>query len=224
MTRLLIAVKSCHEDKFNGFHYPIRNTWGRDLPFIVDLKFFMGHGCERSFLEVDEIIVDAKDDYQSLPFKTKEILKKSLDYDYDYTFLCDTDTCIIPARLMTSGFGNWDYMGVNGRPWGQTFAYDAPNRDGVNYYLPHAWPWCSGGFGYFLSRKAAEIVVKEEPLIWAEDVYVGQVLGPLIARGEIRARSILQGAVAYHYTRTPQNWSYRPELKWMETTYERETR
>ena len=70
-------------------------------------------------------------------------------------------------------------------------------------------------------RKAAEFVVKETPQIWAEDMFVGQVLGPLIKKGEIRVGNLRQGDVAYHYTRTQAEWSYRPELKWMEQMHAR---
>lgn len=218
---LLIAVKSCWPDRDAGFHDPIRNTWGARRPAYTFLRFFVGAGGIGSLLYPNEIQIDAGDDYHALPFKTKAILTWFLDRNLDYIFLCDTDTYVIIPKLIECGFEKYDYMGVNGREWGKTFSYDAPNRDGVNYHLSKCWPWCSGGFGYFLSRKAAEFIIKETPTIWAEDMFVGQVLGPLIASGEIRAGNLQQSEVAYHYTRTKENWNYKPELKWMEAMHKK---
>ena len=221
MNKILIAVKSCFVDRDGGFHDPIRKTWGSNLPPNVDLRFFMGNDGKKTLtLQWDEIYVEAPDDYHGLPLKTRAILINSLR-DYDYIFLCDTDSYVMPPKLIACGFENYDYMGVNTWPWGETRAYDAPNRDGVNFHVPKCYGWASGGFGYFLSRKAAELVVKETPQIWAEDMFVGQVLGPLIKKGEIRVGNLRQGEVAYHYTRTQSEWSYRPELKWQEQMHAR---
>ena len=222
MNKLLIAIKSCQSDRDGGFHDPIRLTWGSQLPPEVDLRFFMGQ-TDRAvvFYRDDEVLVNAGDDYHSLPQKTVAILNWFLGRDYPCIFLADTDSYVLAKKILFCGFENHDYMGVNTWPWGETRAYDAPNRDGVNFHVPKCYGWASGGFGYFLSRKAAEFVVKETPQIWAEDMFVGQVLGPLIKKGEIRVGNLRQGDVAYHYTRTQAEWSYRPELKWMEQMHAR---
>ena len=224
MDKVLIAVKSCFADRDGGFHDPIRKTWGSQLPPNVDLRFFVGSPSlvrATECLQRDEICLQVGDDYHSLPWKTKAILGWFLGRDYEYIFLCDTDSYVMLPKLITCGFENYDYMGVNTWPWGETRAYDAPNRDGVVTHLPKCYGWASGGFGYFLSRKAAEFVAKETPQIWAEDMFVGQVLGPLIKKGEIRVGNLRQGDVAYHYTRTQTEWSYKPELKWMEQMHAR---
>src|ERR1700693_1584801 len=104
MPKLLIAVKSCQSHWGAGYHDAILNTWGRSLPPDVDLRFFVGG----STVEMSDghnghvTILPVKDDYDSLPFKTKAIAEWSSknDYDfewssrhdYDFTFLCDTDT------------------------------------------------------------------------------------------------------------------------------------
>ena len=224
MNRILIAVKSCFADRDGGFHDPIRKTWGSNLLPNVDLRFCVGDDKKDvpRPLSSDEIFVEASDDYHSLPWKTKAILEWFLFYGrHNYIFLCDTDSYVMLPKLTTCGFENYDYMGVNTWPWGETRAYDAPNRDGVVTHIPNCFGWASGGFGYFLSRKAAEFVAKETPQIWAEDMFVGQVLGPLIKKGEIRVGNLRQGEVAYHYTRTQTEWSYKPELKWMEQMHAR---
>jgi hypothetical protein len=54
--------------------------------------------------------------------------------------------------------------------------------------------------GFFLSKKAAEVVATTNYYHHSEDVWVGQVLGPLIERGELRAGLLegLEGTGSWH--------------------------
>ena len=171
---LLLAVKSCEQDARSGFHQIIRNTWGRDVQG-PDLKFFVGRG--RMQLQPDEVRVDCQDDYMSLPQKTKAICRWTLERDCDFMFLCDTDTYVIPDRLLSSRFEHYDLTGHFNGPIG------VPDAREGKY-----WAWISGGNGYWLSRRAAQIVADApDDGEWAEDRMVGQVLGPYFHRGELKA-------------------------------------
>ena len=183
MERVLIAISSCERDSNNGFNDAVRKTWLNNAK--VDYKFFKGIGGTES--HDDEVILDCKDDYLSLPEKTLEILKWALDNNYDYVFKCDTDTYVVLDRLLSSDFRNWDYIGHFNAPIG------IPN---VVYRT--LYTWASGGSGYFLSKKAAEIIVKlnstEKAMcpnlrIPCEDLWIGQVLGPDIEKGNLKATS-----------------------------------
>ena len=217
MARLLIAVKSCHRDRDRGDHQVIRETWGRNLPLSADLRFFVGG--KQDFVLSDESAVDCEDDYDSLPYKTREICRWFLKTVYDFVYLCDTDTFVIPNRLIACGFQNYDYSGRFGStiPMGTTFDY----KDSRGSY-PGIYNWASGGIGYYLSRKAAKIVVETEPTIWAEDAYVGQSLGGHIKSGDIKAWDIpeFECSCAWHWPRRRfQNRPYDPSAKWMECMY-----
>lgn len=219
--RLLIAVKSCESHRVAGYHDVIMNTWGRDVPLNADLRFFTGStekftpsGPESGW----DVCLGAPDDYMSLPRKTKAIIGWSLWNQYDYTFLCDTDTFIIPSRLVRTDYDKYDYAGRFGlKPAiGTTFRYEDPKQIIMNCH-----PWASGGIGYFLSRKAAELIVRAEPTIWAEDMFVGQTLGPLIQKGEITAYDIpgFECSIAWHFPRRRFNATYDPKFNWMEEMY-----
>ena len=217
MTRLLVAVKSCQRDRALGHHKTIRQTWGRDIQDF-DLLFFTGPGESNN---LDEVTLDVADDYDSLPSKTREILRYSLQRGYDFTFLCDTDTFLILRRLLSCGFENWDYSGRIGSfpAIGTTFSY----KDGRGYTNPNCHPWASGGLGYFLSRKAAEIVASAEPISWAEDLSVGQILGPFIQMGEIIAKDIpdFDAGISWHYPAHRLGWDKDVKLAaWMKSMYE----
>jgi hypothetical protein len=218
--RTLIAVKSCWRDLTRGDHSHIRNTWGRDawhIPF--DVRFFTGVRSVPWFTLEDEIHLDCPDDYDSLPYKTRAILGWSIDQGYDHTFLCDTDTYIIPQLLATCGYQNYDIAGRFGAmpALGTTFNY----RDARGTY-PNCHPWPSGGVGYFVSKLAAKLIVASEPKVWAEDMYVGQVLGPLIGAGEIKGIDIpnFEGVIAWHFPRREYgNKCYDPAFGWMQKMY-----
>lgn len=176
MSAYLLASKSCQRDAGNGLNQTIRDTWGKDVQG-ADLKFFVGRGAIP--LKDDEVKLDCADDYESLPHKTKAICKWMLERDYGFIFLCDTDTYVRPDRLLASGFEQYDFMGSFNGPIG------VPNAMQEKY-----WAWCSGGNGYWLSRRAAELVADaQSDGDWAEDRITGQILGPYIHRGELKAFS-----------------------------------
>jgi hypothetical protein len=158
--RLLVAVESCERDLVNGCHTAIRETWGKDFAGKADVRFFVGSGSAQ--LLADEIRLDAPDDYESLPFKTKALLRWAVEQGYDYLYKCDTDTCVLADRLLSCGFEHADYTGHFAQP------------------TSCLWPFASGGNGYFLSRRACKFVMDKTPDHWAEDLWVGQVLGPAI--------------------------------------------
>ena len=218
MAKVLIAVKSCHDDLDKGCHQTIRETWGK---YIVDptLRFFQGRtsGFECNVIDEiqDVVILPVLDDYDHLPFKTKEILEYSLSAGYDYTFLCDVDTFLIPSKLLQTDFQNYDYSGRFGSEpkIGTTFSY----KDGRGIRHEHCHPWASGGFGYFLSRKAAQIVVDTESKMWAEDMMVGDILGPKIISGEIKAADLqhFENEASYHYPAHRFGWNRQRMQEWM---------
>jgi hypothetical protein len=155
MPKILIAISSCQYYEDHGLSQPMRDTW---LPEAVslgmDYKFFYGRGAKR---KDDVVIVDSHDGYYDLTTKTKEKVKWALLQEYDYMFACLTDCYASAERLLSSGFEKYDYFG-------DVYCH----ADGK--------PYCQGGPGYFLSRRAMEIL-NEDPSNYAnEDCWVGDVL------------------------------------------------
>lgn len=188
--RLLIAIKSCERDMANGFNQAVRETWVRDVPPDVHARFFVGHGNART--APDEVRLDCPDDYMSLPAKTRSILRWSLERGYDFVFLCDTDTYVMPDRLLASGFEGYDLTGCFNGKIGVPRATEgdaghwqpADQGNGATRY----WAWISGGNGYWLSRAAAQAVLDWPGTgDWAEDRTIGQALGPHFQSGRLRA-------------------------------------
>jgi hypothetical protein len=221
--KILIAIKSCGRDMMNGCHQAIRDTWGKDFGGAADVRFFIGRGYEQ-IQHPDEIRVDEADDLVALPLKVRAIAKFSMEKEYDFTFLCDVDTFVIPSRLLASGFEGYDYFG--------RFMVDGPAtpirnfQDGRIGIIPFVWNYCSGGVGYFLSKRAAELIAKMVPVHYAEDFSVGHALGPSIQAGKLTVEypKPFDGYVAWHYgvwSRSKYVWPHSVgfEPQWMYDSY-----
>ena len=127
------------------------------LHTIVRSVFLIGSpGLDAPSLADRYLLLPGPSDYLSLPQRTRAFCQWAIARDdWDYLFKCDDDTYVSISRLIRYPL-TADYIGAEWRP-------------GVGY--------ASGGAGYFLSRRAAEVVAehltqKEGP----EDVYVRDAL------------------------------------------------
>lgn len=227
---LLVAVKSCREHLDLGYHDIIRATWGQALRGKAHVRFFIGHTATDYFqahpkakarlLQNDEIEVDTSDDYNSLPFKTREICRWVFAKNIDNVFLCDTDTYVNAKKLLTCGYERYDYVGKISRPLGETFPYNAVDRAGNSTMIENCHPWASGGYGYFLSRDAAFLIADTYPKGWAEDLHTGQILGKEIAKGNMIALDLPAGSYSEHFPSSLYGSGYHPSFGWMEAMHE----
>jgi|HubBroStandDraft_4_1064222.scaffolds.fasta_scaffold02564_3 hypothetical protein len=150
----VILISSCVRDRRNGFQQAIRDTWGKSP--AIPYRFFLG---DVEAEEGDEVSLPCPDNYFSLPQKTKLSLEWALENDYSHAFRCFTDTFIDTIRLRASAYAEGDYIGN-------------PFQHGTKGFFMH------GGPGYWLSRRAAEIVVGSELSMseQLEDQWVGRCL------------------------------------------------
>lgn len=216
MSKLIIAVKSCERDKLRGDHDLIRSTWGKDARALgVDVKFFVGSSFSK--YESDEVHLKCEDDYNSLPFKTREICKWASGKLIDHVFLCDTDTFLIPRLMPKTGY---DYAGKITKPIGKPFAYTHVTREGQQEIHPRCFPWASGGYGYFLSRRAATAVAYEYPTSVCEDLWVGQVVGKLAAEGELTIQDHAPNVYSWHHPEHGEIYEAKKLSDWMTKMYQ----
>lgn len=221
--KLLIAVKSCEKHRVAGYNSAIRKTWGKKVEYPATLIFFQGpaYVIGDSKISLDEYPLPVIDDYDHLPDKTISILNTFLSTPFDYIFLCDTDTFIIPSKLLTCGFDKYDVSGRYGEhpQIGTTFEH----RDDRNHTINPCHPWPSGGVGYFLSKKAAKIIVDTPYQHWAEDFMVGQITGPHIIEGRLTAADLpeFEAQTSWHFQRRMySNLVYDLKFGWMQRMYQ----
>ena len=209
-----------------GRHDAIRGTWGQAAKALgIEVRYFVGASnavlggqpgrapftaSQRS----DEVILDCHDDYDHLPQKTKAICLWAAGKMLDHIFLADTDTFLVPRKLLTCGYEPYDYVGKIDRDPAVPFDYTPVDRHGEatpgKYY-----PWASGGYGYFLSKKAFFEVASNYPDTWAEDLWVAQVLGPLIAKGEMTALSTPRNVYSWHHPEHGEIYNIEKLADWM---------
>jgi len=171
--KLLIAIKSCNANADR--RQACRETWLQALK-NVEYKFFIGQPEGK---ETDAIYLDCGDSYESLPEKTRSLIRHAYDRNFDFVYVCDDDTWTDCGKLLKTDFDQHDYVGF-------------------------ARPDYVHGGAYWLSRKSMEIIVKDrDPFATTrEDLYVGKTLTshgiakkhdvkyiPVIGRGEPNRRN-----------------------------------
>lgn len=231
--KVLVAVYSHSGDAVNGNHSKIRQTWGKDLtPW--DIRFMIGHRDAPGWSQApDEVLLPERanracgDDwllwnlyYQEM---TIEMLRWSLNNQYDFTFLCCNDTFLVPSKLRQTNFDKYDYSGIFYPPdraaLGETF-YEP-------FYKRQAYAAADAGTGWFMSRKAAHLVVdsNQQEHFGTSDQYTGQVLGPHIKSGDVTAANLynFHHVAAWHYREDipgeVAQKGYSPESNWMRDMY-----
>ena len=228
--KTLIAVISYQGDSENGNHDLIRQTWGKDI-IGADLKFFIGRRSPVFQPQPDEVLVDFQknrtcqhawwESYKDCcvdfwQYEMRDILRWSIEHEYDFTFLCSTDTYLIPKKLMATGFEKHDY---SGHFIPRDIPLGAKTTDDV--YGHKVYLWAPIGLGFFLSKKASQIVLDNEPDFWYSEVHVGQVLGPHIESGEISAAKLggFLNGISWHF-RDVTSENYKTHgTGWMQKMY-----
>jgi hypothetical protein len=221
-----------------GAHDVIRGTWGQALRGKAVLKFFIGRDTplSRTMLnndprnsyspKSDEVILDCPDDYAGLVFKTRGICGYASNKAVSHIFLVDTDTCVFVKKLLSSGYERLDYAGRwNGEP-GAVGAREVRGGPNFSTMMPECYSWCSGG-GYLLSLDAAREVADRYPQPMQtggyggnEDLWVGQILGPLVAKGNLTAGTFPEPVCKYYVDADGNSNTYDPKSGWMEQTWQ----
>lgn len=152
--RPLIAIVSCQ--RYRERRDAVRQTWLRALNPEA-YAFFLGEETAPVLepCETDCVYLGCGDGYQELNLKVRALVGWALERGFTHLFKVDDDTYIDPWKLLASGFEKHDYCG-----WTRGRRY------------------CHGGAGYWLSRRAMEIIAADpEPLAdSAEELYVGTLL------------------------------------------------
>jgi hypothetical protein len=159
--RVLVAIESCFKDAHK--HQAQRDTWLKDL-CVTEKKFFIGSAGAGPFEDEVFLGIDVDDSYEALSLKTQAMCRWALERDFDWMFKCDTDTVLNPWEFVFS-WNHEDYLG-------------GENSDvNVKGFAPGRIEFCSGGAGYWLSRKALTIVAEADSIkASAEDVFVADAL------------------------------------------------
>ena len=167
--RVLIAIHGAHSQPERM--QAQRETWLKDLKG-ADYRYFLGLVDDLTEWDsTDVVYINSPDGpvWQGphrtwvLNRKTEALVRYALTRGYDYVFKCDDDTWVHVDRLLDSGFEEHDYAGSMDRHY--------------DFALGRSYEWAQGGAGYWLSRRAMEVVAANGlHRARAEDFAVGQLL------------------------------------------------
>lgn len=216
--RVLIAIISFQGDAENGNHDKIRQTWGKDVATAgADLRFFLGRRDGQYRPQADEVLIPwQKDGTRTCahPYWHAEpgcgcveywqvlyrgMMDWSLANGYDFAFFAENDTFIVPRKLMKTEFEQYDLSG-----WLMYTHADKPDQ-----FYPEPG-------GYFLSKKAMEIVSATTPNHLHFENLVIDVLKP---RGGIKSLDHFWNEAMWHYRAQESNpqrvssWRYDPVIR-----------
>lgn len=205
MAALLVAVKSSFEKMEAGAHDKIRGSWGQELRGRAHLKFFIGRDTplDRTMAnnnprhsyspKSDEVILDCPDEDNGMVFKTRGICGYVGSKNISHALIVGTNTRLLVKKFLAINCNNFDYMGHFNGEIGDIAAREVPGPNGIVSLLQQSYPWASGA-GYLLSSDAARDIADHYPQPalaggygGSDDVWVGQVLGPIIQRGNLFA-------------------------------------
>jgi hypothetical protein len=236
--RVLIAIISYQGDADNGNNQLIRETWGKDVPAVgAELRFFIGRRNTTFVPQPDEVLVDFQQSRKCAhgwwesyvnccqdfwQVQVRSILEWSITQEYDFTYLCSTDTFVVPRKLMATGFEKYDYSG-------QFIPEQLPVgvRSDYDIYAEKRYAWADVGHGLFLSKRAVMTILKEPTNYQYTDQHIAQHLGPYIERGELTGYRIpdFKNSIAWHFRddtlRNPKGDGYQSHgARWMKQMYE----
>ena len=164
--KILVAISSC--SKYEANHQSMRDTWLKEAVTLgMDYLFFVERSPEphRPGRKIHSDTVVTNGDEWAMTDRLKFKIKYAYDHGYDFVFCCFPDTYVRPERLLLSGFEKFDYFGTV-------------------YCHPNGTPYCQGGAGYMLSRKAMEAAFTDPSDYLNDDCWLGDVLGKTaLARG-----------------------------------------
>jgi hypothetical protein len=155
--KLIIGLLSC--EQHNDRDDMCRRTWiPKATALGIDVVFLRGGSPSgQAERHGDILLLPTPTDYRSLPQRTRAFCKWFLETDATRIFKADNDSWVCPERLLA--FERWDADLFGNEPGG------------------HFRGWVSGGAGYGLSRRAAEVVAEHLVTpVGAEDKLVTQVL------------------------------------------------
>jgi hypothetical protein len=163
--KLLIAIPIKTEPHYQERFEICKQTWLQGIypvdGVIAEFKEDYVHykGFSDADLGLKEINQHDNANDPIRTWRTKLMVKYAYDHGYDYVFRVDSDAYVWVNRLLNCGFEQHDYMG-----W---------------CLQEQQAEWCvntgHGGVGFFLSRKAMEIVMNASVEKYADRKYWGDL-------------------------------------------------
>lgn len=195
----VIFVLTYPPDLETGKLHAVRMTWAQEWPRPFDIRYAFDNTHHDPVR--DELVLDAPTGIMNTSYKTHKAAQWALAEGYEHAFFVPTDCYVAVTRLAASGFEKLDYTGFHS-------------------YTEHH---IGGGSGYWLSRRALQVVADYAPYPDYEDRWVGSACrdAGIPAIHDDRYRSWEQppvaGAITKHLSRGTNDY----DPVWMFHTHEK---
>lgn len=194
--KLAILVVSCKRNRHK--QQAIRDTWAKDTHLAnIDLCFVEGHPEYSSpLLFEDRLLVPAPDTYEYLSHKIWHMVSAALQiFKADHYLKLDDDCLVNIQKLLEFPYEDFEYVGSDVNLGSRT-AFDWHRTAVFNKQLGELFfeidpdqTWFDGQGGYFLSRKAAEIMAAS-PLAEYQHMLEDYATGRLMSRNGLDALAL----------------------------------
>lgn len=163
--KLAILVVSCRKNRHK--QQAIRDTWAKDARLAnIDVHFIEGHPeqSDAALIE-DRLILPVPDTYEYLSHKIWHGVSAALRIlDADHYFKLDDDCLLNVQKLLEFAYEKFDYIGSDVNlgsrtafDWHSTAVFNK-QLAGLIFEIDPEQTWYDGQGGYFLSRKAANLI------------------------------------------------------------------
>lgn len=184
--KLAVLVVSCKKNRHK--QQAIRDTWAKDARLAnIDVYFIEGHPEQsEAVLIEDRLILPVPDTYEYLSHKIWHGVSAALHIvDANHYFKLDDDCLLNVQKLLEFAYEKFDYIGSDVNlgsrtafDWHSTAVFNK-QLAGLIFEIDPEQTWYDGQGGYFLSRKAANLIAstplpKYQHIL--EDYATGQVM------------------------------------------------
>lgn len=194
--KLAILVTSCKRNRHK--QQAIRDTWAKDARLAnIDVFFIEGHSEQsESLLVEDRLLLPVPDTYEYLSHKIWHGVSAALRIlDADYFLKLDDDCILNVQKLLEFSYESFDYIGSDVNlgsrtafDWHSTGVFNK-QLAGLIFEIDPEQTWYDGQGGYFLSRKAANIIAST-PLPKYQHMLEDYATGRVMSANGLEATSL----------------------------------
>ena len=189
---LIVMVITCH----SRLHLvqQINRSWGGDLRKLGIRVWFVIGGSKESQLEGSFLRLSCPDNYESLPKKVYSATQFILhNATFQHLYKVDDDTLVNPRQLLSIPLDKYHYLGRKQTVTNEFNRYwhrgkcENKSLNQIPYpvsRIRYGTSYAKGEAGYFLSRKAVEMLGRFKSSI-CSDLYEDKAIGDALSRANL---------------------------------------
>lgn len=190
--RLVIMVITCR--KRLPLVEAINKCWGKQLTTLGIRVLFVIGGCSEDKIEGQFVNLRCPDNYESLPqkiFRASQLILKTLTFTHLYKI--DDDTLVNPRQLLSLVLDKHHYLGRKQTVTNEfnRFWHRGKCENQSLHHIPYpvariryGTTYAKGEAGYFLSRRAVEMLGKFQHSI-CSDLYEDKAIGDALLQANL---------------------------------------